>query len=46
LLEKSGDLFYTINNALIYEQMFKYERVEEIVTARLAEKVGIRAKMM
>ncbi|MCL2854819.1 MAG: DUF5717 family protein [Defluviitaleaceae bacterium] len=46
LLEKGGDLYYTINNALIYEQMFKYEKVEEIVTARLAEKPAIRAKIM
>jgi hypothetical protein len=46
MLEKSGDLYYTINNALVYEQMFKYEQVEEIVTAQLAKKAGIRAKMM
>ncbi|MCL2620614.1 MAG: DUF5717 family protein [Defluviitaleaceae bacterium] len=46
LLEKAGDLFYTINSALVYEQMFKYEKVEEIVTARLAEKPAIRAKIM
>ena len=46
LLEKIEDLFYTINSALVYEQMFKYEKVEEIVTARLAEKPEIRAKIM
>ncbi|MDR2166532.1 MAG: DUF5717 family protein [Clostridiales bacterium] len=46
ILEKSGDLYYTINNALLYEQMFKYEQVEEIVTAQLAKKAGIRAKIM
>lgn len=46
VLEKNGDLFYTINSALIYEQMFKYEKVEEIVTTRLEEKPAIRAKIM
>ncbi|MCL2350597.1 MAG: DUF5717 family protein, partial [Defluviitaleaceae bacterium] len=46
MLERAGDLYYTINNALVFEQMFKYEQVEEIVTARLAKKAGLRAKIM
>jgi len=46
LLENPGDLYYTINNALIFEQMFKYEQVEEIITARLEEGPQIRAKLM
>ncbi|MCL2169449.1 MAG: DUF5717 family protein [Defluviitaleaceae bacterium] len=45
-LENDGDLYYTINSALLYEQMFKYEQVEEIVTTQLAKKAGIRAKIM
>ncbi|MCL2576155.1 MAG: DUF5717 family protein [Defluviitaleaceae bacterium] len=46
MLEKSGDLYYTINNALVFEQMFKYDKVEEIVAAGLSKRQGIRAKMM
>ena len=44
MLENDSDLYYTINNAIVYEQMFKYDQVEEIVTAQLGKKVGIRAK--
>jgi len=46
MLENEGDLYYTINKALIYEQMFKYERVEEIVSAQLEKKANIRAKIL
>ena len=45
-LENQTDLYYIINNALVFEQMFKYDKVEEIVTAKLAEKQPIRAKML
>jgi len=46
LLEKTADLYYIINSALVYEQMFKYDRVEEIVTTRLTEKEPPRAKLL
>jgi hypothetical protein len=46
LLEKAADLYYIINSALVYEQMFKYDKVEEIVTGRLAEKEPPRAKLL
>jgi len=46
LLEKTADLYYIINSALVYEQMFKYDKVEEIVTGRLAEKEQPRAKLI
>ena len=46
LLENSADMFYIINSALIYEQMFKYDNVEEIVSRYVAEKPRIRSKLM
>ena len=46
LLEKTADLYYIINSALVYEQMFKYDKVEEIVTKGLAEKEPPRAKLI
>ena len=46
MLEKSTDLYYIINSALVFEQMFKYDKVEEIVTSRLAEKEPPRAKLL
>jgi len=46
LLEKTADLYYIINSALVFEQMFKYDKVEEIVTERLAEKEPPRAKLI
>ncbi|MCL2753236.1 MAG: DUF5717 family protein, partial [Defluviitaleaceae bacterium] len=46
MLEKTSDLYYTIHNALVYEQMFKYDKVEEIVDAHLAQKNSIRAKII
>jgi hypothetical protein len=46
LLEKAADLYYIINSALVYEQMFKYDKVEEIVTDRLAEKEPPRARLI
>ncbi|MCL2375854.1 MAG: DUF5717 family protein [Defluviitaleaceae bacterium] len=46
LLEKPTDLYYIINSALVYEQMFKYDKVEEIVADKLTEKDTPRAKLM
>jgi len=46
LLEKASDLYYIINSALVYEQMFKYDMVEEIVTRKLTDKEPPRAKLI
>ena len=46
VLERPNDVFYTINTAVLNEQMFKYDNVEEILTKRLAAKPAVRAKMM
>jgi hypothetical protein len=43
LVENSSDLYYIINNAIIYESMFKYEAVEEIITNRLKEAPRLKA---
>ena len=37
-----GDSFYVINEALIHEQMFKYEKVEQIITERLKERPRVK----
>lgn len=42
LIEEPEDDYFAINNAFIYEQMFKYDKVEEIITARLAEAPRIK----
>ncbi len=42
ILQEASDAFYTINNALVYEQMFKYDRVEEIITERLQDRQRIK----
>ena len=36
LLSAPGDAFYTLNDALIFEQLFKYDKVEQMITERLA----------
>lgn len=38
----SSDPYYLINDALVYEQMFKYNKVEEIISERLSEKRRVR----
>lgn len=46
LVENSADLYYIINNAVIYESMFKYEEVERIITDRLKELPRIKGWLM
>jgi len=45
-VEAETDQFYVINNALIYEHMFKYGKVEEIITESLRESHEVRAKLL
>ncbi|MDR2903431.1 MAG: DUF5717 family protein [Clostridiales bacterium] len=42
LSENGKDPYYAINNALIYEQLFKYDMVEAIITERLKERPRIK----
>jgi hypothetical protein len=42
LSEDGKNPYYAINNALIYEQLFKYDMVEQIITERLKEKPRIK----
>lgn len=44
--ETQADQYYAINNALIYANMFKYEKVEEIITESLREVRAVRAKLL
>ena len=44
--EDESDVYYAINNAVINEQMFKHERVEEIVTKLVKEVIPVRAKLL
>ncbi|MCL2377452.1 MAG: DUF5717 family protein, partial [Defluviitaleaceae bacterium] len=46
ILEKPADLYYIINSALVYERIFRYDTVEEIVAERLMEKDTPRAKLL
>ncbi len=41
-----GDLYAVINNALIYENMFKYEQVEAIITEALREYRDVKAELI
>ena len=45
-LENPADLYYIINSAIVFEQMFKYDSVEEILSKTLAPRPAIRAKLM
>lgn len=44
--EETPELFFTINNATIYEQMFRYEQVEEIIGSLLKDITPIHSKLM
>lgn len=44
--ENTGDKFFEINNALIYEQMFKYNEVENIATRLVKPIDTIMGKIM
>ena len=42
MLDMPNDAYYIINDALIHEQMFKYETVEQIITERLKERPRVK----
>ena len=44
--DDSSDLYFAINNAVINEQMFKHDRVEEIVTKLVKEVIPVRARLL
>jgi hypothetical protein len=43
---EAEDLFFTVNNAIIYEQMFKYEQVERIITGLVRDVKRVRSGLM
>ena len=44
--DTSGDDFFLLNNAVIYERMFKYDKVEQIISGLVKEPKQIRGKLM
>ena len=46
LNEESEDVFFHINNGLIYEQMFKYDQVEAIITSSLQKYRTVRGGIL
>ena len=44
--ENHPSLFFVINNATIYEQMFRYEQVEEIISALVKDVKTVQSKLM
>lgn len=46
LAEDENDAFFTINNASIYEQMFRYEQVEEIIGGLVKDVRAVRSRLL
>ena len=44
--ENQSDPFFVINNATIYEQMFRYEQVEEIISGLVKDVRAVQSKLM
>lgn len=44
--ENTEDMYFTINNALIYEQMFRYNEVEKIITSSLQAVRKVKGKIL
>jgi len=44
--DEEKDLFFVINNATIYEQMFRYEQVEEIIGGLVKDVKAVRSRLM
>ena len=45
-LHESSDQFFTLNNAIVYEQMFKHDEVEKIVTGLVRDVQSVRSKLL
>ena len=41
-----ADAYFTINNAVIYEQMFRHEQVEKIIDSLVKEPVEVRGRLL
>lgn len=46
LHESQDDSYFTINNALVYEQMFKYDKVETLIGGLVKDIQPVRAKLL
>jgi len=46
LMEDTDDPYFMLNNALIYEQMFRYDKVEEIVSDYLRDDCMIKGELL
>ena len=44
--DEQKDLFFIINNAVIYEQMFRYEQVEEIIGDLVKDVSPVRSRLL
>jgi len=44
--EDSGDPYFAINNAAVYEQMFRYDQAERVIAGILREKKSVNARIM
>jgi len=43
---KKSDPFFIINNAIIYERMFKYDQVEEVITGLVKDVRRVRSELI
>ena len=46
LNDNSSDPFFIINNAIVYEQMFKHDRVEEIISRLVKDAEPVRSRLI
>jgi hypothetical protein len=45
-IHESEDEYYAINNAIIYEQMFKHDKVEEIINGLVKDIQPVRSRLL
>ena len=46
IAEDSDDPYFAINNALVYEQMFRYDQAEKIIAGMVREKKSVNARIV
>ena len=46
LYEQPLDEFFAINNAIIYEQMFKYDQVEDVISSLVRDVVVVKSQLL
>jgi hypothetical protein len=44
--ENTDDMYFTVNNALVYEQMFRYNEVESVISSQLKATRRVKAKII